>query len=306
MDSLLTVDSSTSPNFPAFEDRFRTLDVSYDSTRRALTYLIRPDPLPCFTYSVLTEIEQLQDEIRISVTEDLERGREPSIRYVVAASGAQNGANLGGDLAYFIDAAKSKDRSALESYAQLGVRVLFNNYMNLAIPVTTIAVLRGATLGAGLEAALSCDTIMANQQVKLGFPEVLFNMFPGMGAYSFLARRVAPGLVERMILSGKLYTAEELFDLGIVDIVAEDDSIDTRLNQFLDSAYKTSHTRNGLLRIRNRVNPISYEELVDTARIWVDAVCELSESDLTYMKRLYKAQTKQLSSQKTHLKLHEA
>ena len=63
--------------------------------------------------------------------------------------------------------------------------------------------------------------LLPKRGVKLGLPEVLFNLFPGMGAYSLLSAKIGPALAERMILSGKLYLAEELYDMGVIDILAE-------------------------------------------------------------------------------------
>ena len=63
--------------------------------------------------------------------------------------------------------------------------------------MTTIALLEGDALGGGFESALSCDVVIAEKHVKAGFPEVLFNMFPGMGGLSFLSRRVGRKVVQR-------------------------------------------------------------------------------------------------------------
>ena len=53
----------------------------------------------------------------------------------------------------------------------------------------------------------------------MGLPEVLFGLFPGMGAYSFLCKRVSPQLAEKMILGGDIYCSEELHRMGVVDVL---------------------------------------------------------------------------------------
>lgn len=53
----------------------------------------------------------------------------------------------------------------------------------------------------------------------MGFPEVLFDLFPGMGAYSFMRQRISPKLAERLILEGNLYSSEELLAIGLIDKV---------------------------------------------------------------------------------------
>ena len=52
------------------------------------------------------------------------------------------------------------------------------------LPFTTISLVQGDALGGGFEAALCGDIIIAEKQARFGFPEVLFNLFPGMGAYN--------------------------------------------------------------------------------------------------------------------------
>lgn len=49
---------------------------------------------------------------------------------------------------------------------------------------------QGDAFGGGLEFALSSNILVAEQGTRLGFPEILFNLFPGMGAYTFLYRKV--------------------------------------------------------------------------------------------------------------------
>ena len=78
----------------------------------------------------------------------------------------------------------------------------------------SIALVQGDALGGGFEAALSCHTIVAEEGVQMGLPEVLFDLFPGMGAYSFLCKRIAPRMAEKLMLEGSVYTSEELLPHG--------------------------------------------------------------------------------------------
>jgi len=56
---------------------------------------------------------------------------------------------------------------------------------NLFLPLTTISLAQGDALGGGFEAALSCSVIIAERRARFGFPEVMFNLFPGMGPTAF-------------------------------------------------------------------------------------------------------------------------
>src|SRR5690606_14589060 len=79
----------------------------------------------------------------------------------------------------------------------------------------TIGLVQGDALGGGFELALACQTIVAERGAQMGFPEVLFGLFPGMGAYSLLSRRVGPKRAEEMMLNGVMYSTEELHAMGI-------------------------------------------------------------------------------------------
>ena len=158
------------------------------------------------------------------------------------------------------------------------------------VPLTTLSMIRGNALGAGFEGALSCDYIVAERTVQLGFPEVLFNMFPGMGAYSFLARRLDPARVEKMILSGRIYSAEELYEMGLVDVLSENGKCREDVISFIRKLDKTSNTRKAVLKIRNKINPVTFEEMLDIGEIWVDAAMSLSSKELKVMERLVKSQ----------------
>ena len=58
-------------------------------------------------------------------------------------------------------------------------------------------------MGGGFEAALAGNVLVAERGTRLGFPEVLFGLFPGMGAYTLLRRRVDAVTAEKIILNAK-------------------------------------------------------------------------------------------------------
>ena len=98
--------------------------------------------------------------------------------------------NLGGDLDLFKQLIEARDRAGLLRYGRACIDVLYRNYIGHDLPVTTISLVQGECLGGGFEAALSSDVIIAEKSARFGFPEILFNLFPGMGAYSFLDRQI--------------------------------------------------------------------------------------------------------------------
>ena len=156
----------------------------------------------------------------------------------------------------------------------------------LDLPVTTFSLVQGQALGGGFETALSCDVIIAERSSQMGFPEIMFNLFPGMGAYNLLARRIGASLAERIILSGKTYSAVELYDMGIVDVLAEDGEGVQAVENYLKSHNRSHNTIRAMKQIRQIVHPITMQNLYDIVDIWVDAAMKFSEKDLAKMERL--------------------
>jgi DSF synthase len=249
-----------------------------------------PSPRPCFTPQLLDDLLKFLNIVSNKNSTDLRSGLSPSVKYLILGSYRPGVFSLGGDLELFVDAIKARDVEKLRAYMKLSIDVLFGTYTNMDVPLTTIALIRGNALGAGFEGALACDYLIAEKSVQLGFPEVLFNMFPGMGAYSFLSRRISPILVEKMILSGRIYTAEELHEIGVVDILANDGEGVSETEKFIKRYEKSRNTRNSLLKIRNRVNPVTLDELLDIGEIWVEAAMSLTTRELKVMERLIRSQ----------------
>ncbi|MCU7814595.1 MAG: enoyl-CoA hydratase/isomerase family protein [Candidatus Thiodiazotropha sp. (ex Rostrolucina anterorostrata)] len=271
---------------------FETLNVRYDESYKTLTFAMDPGAIPCFSYNLLKDINKFQ----LKMTDFLSSKEvKNDVDFLVFGSDVPGVFNLGGDLKFFVDMIISGDRQTLQSYAELSIDVLYANFINLNANVRTISLVTGTALGAGFEAALSSDYIVAEAGSMFKFPEVVFNMFPGMGAYSFLARRISPALVERMIVNAEGYTAEDLYEMGIVDVIADPGEGEMALRSFIKRLKKSSITRRSVLKMRNRVLPLEKQELLDIAHDWVDAAFSLSDRDISAMSRLVRAQSKMMS-----------
>ena len=140
------------------------------------------------------------------------------------------------------------------------------------------------------------DVIIAEETARCGLPEILFNLFPGMGAYSFLARRVGPVLAEKIIFSGKIYSAHELQDMGIVDQVVKAGEGRNALYDYVSRNSRQFTARRALYKVRRRYSPVDYKEMTDIMSIWVDTALELDKSSLRKMDRLLRAQDRQRQS----------
>jgi len=220
----------------------------------------------------------------------LHQGQRQVVRYGILASRSRKIFNLGGDLALFRQAILSRDRAVLLQYGDQCLDNLYPWHRNCDLDMTTMALVQGDALGGGFEAALSASVLVAEEQARMGFPEVLFNLFPGMGAYSFLARKVGRRTAERMITSGSIYSARELYDLGVVDVIAPEGTGEAAVYSYIRKHSKQGNGRRAFERARNEFEPISRDELRRIVDIWADAALRLDERDLRMMERLVRAQ----------------
>lgn len=257
---------------------------------------MNPHPRPCFTPQLLNDLSGFLHVMRNKVSSDIHQSGSSKIKYIVFGSYKPGVFSLGGDLALFTECIDAGDRDKLSRYMRLSIEVMYSIYSNMDIPITTISLIRGNALGAGFEGALSCDYMIAEEHVQLGFPEVLFNMFPGMGAYSFLARRIDPVRVEKMILSGRIYTAQELHEMCLIDVVAESGCGEVEAEKFINKLERSRNTRVAVLKMRNMINPVSFDEMLKIGEIWVESAMSLSAKELKTMQRLVRSQDRMAKS----------
>ena len=269
---------------------YTQLITRYTADDRALWIYLNPKPRPCFTPTLLTEMRDLQER----VSNLLQTTNEPGLlRYYVYASAVPGVFNLGGDIELFARLIAARDREALTEYGRVCIDVVHANATSLDIPtLTTIALVQGSAFGGGLECALSCNTVIAEESARVGFPEILFNLFPGMGALSFLARRIELARAERLVSSGELYPALKFWEMGAIDEIAPDGE---GLHTALDFIRRHSRAANGRIAIRQasrRVSPLTRAELLDIVQLWVEAALNLTPRDLRMMNRLVTAQSR--------------
>ena len=139
--------------------------------------------------------------------------------------------------------------------------------------------------------ALACHTIVAEEGSGLGLPEVLFGLFPGMGAYSFLC--ACPHLAEKIILDGRVYSAEEMHAMGVVDVLVKGRRPGGGRGTDPPAAHAAVLSGD---ECRTRHRPAGrYDELLEITKVWVDSALALGDRSLRTMDRLIKAQTRRAS-----------
>ncbi|MEW5965384.1 MAG: crotonase/enoyl-CoA hydratase family protein [Pseudomonadota bacterium] len=267
---------------------FTQLTTYFDPHGQIAWGYMHAEPRPCFTPTLLRELLAWGNGLVDAIDDSSQSGA----KYFVVASRVPDIFSLGGDLDLFMRLIEARDRDALYHYAIACIDCSYAVHSHLNRPnVTSIALVQGQALGGGFESALAANVLIAERGARMGLPEILFNLFPGMGAMSFLGRRVGHHQAEKIIRSGKLYLAEELYDLGVIDVLAEPGQGEAAVCEYVRREEKS---RNGILALRAArevSQPVPYEELVRITEIWVDAALRLQAKDLRMMERLVSRQT---------------
>ena len=271
-----------------FRER-QEISTRYDVEHEAIWCYFNPKKRPCFSSVLLREANEIQHAV-INYFKD--NGAQPKypVRYLILASQTPGVFNFGGDLNLFVQLIVEQNREQLFEYAKSCIDICYLNAVNLHLPLTTISLVEGTALGGGFESALSSNVVIAEKQAQMGCPEIRFNLFPGMGAYSFLARILGMKKTEKILQGGKVYTAAEMYDMGIVDVLAETGEGGSAVNQFIKKHRRTGNGMRAIKEVGQFYSPISYEELIGITKIWVDAALRLTRKDLRTMERLVTAQ----------------
>ena len=289
--------SSLNP-LTATKRQYRQIEVEYNPEIRMLWNYLKPNGPSCFNLGLLDELRHHDLEFEKNGGQYLHNNQLYPVDYYVVASRIPHIFNLGGDLALFIMLIKSRDRDALLHYASLCIECIYHRACNYNSPAITISLVQGDALGGGFETALASNLIIAEQSARMGLPEIIFNLFPGMGAYSLLARRIGARAAEKMIASGNVFQAEELHEIGLVDMLVPDGEGEKAL---FDLARQQNKHRNGLRAMyecRRHYQPLQYSELMEITTVWVDAALRLNDKDLQMMSRLVRSQMRQIDQRR--------
>ncbi|MGH8689206.1 MAG: crotonase/enoyl-CoA hydratase family protein [Burkholderiales bacterium] len=257
--------------------------------------LMMPLGNPCFNLGLLKDIREHDTALGANGGRVQFAGEMHRVNWYVAASRVPRVFNLGGDLALFLLLIKAKDRDALAHYARLCIDNVYGRITNYGCTqLTTISLVQGDALGGGFETALSSDVIIAEESAQMGLPEIVFNLFPGMGAYSLLARRIGLREAEKLILSGRILPAAKLHEMGLVDILAKDGEGEQAVHSYIAANGRRMNGLQGVLRARQQVFPVTREELDAIAEVWVDSALRLQDKDLRMMGRVVRAQMQRM------------
>jgi DSF synthase len=242
-------------------------------------------PIQCYSLAAMSEMQQMMDDITAN---------PGLVRHLVVTSDVPRVFNFGGDLALFVLLVRAGDVDSLKLYGTRCVNLVWwmENAANLGIFTTVLS--QGDTLGGGLESVLPFHRIIFEKSAQAGFPEVLFNLFPGMGAWDFTIRKAGFAVANEMILSGRLYSADELLSRRMIDVVAEDGQGEVALERAVREVDPRLRGRVAALRAQRLAAPIHYETLLAIVDQWAESALGLTDRDLRLMERLARAQARKV------------
>lgn len=258
-------------------ERFTQLAAYYEEERHTVWMMLRSQPRPCFNHALIEEIMNLSWLVRQSGF---------VVDFWVTGSLVPDMYNTGGDLKFFVECIQNGRREALRAYARACVDCVHAASRGFDAGAITLAMVEGSALGGGFEAALAHHFVLGQRDARLGFPEIAFNLFPGMGGYSLVARRSGMKLAEELIYKGESHTAEWYEQHGLVDVLFEPGQSYMAVRTFIDTLQPKMNGVRAMLRARTRVLQLPRSELMDITEDWVDAAFCLEPKDIAYMERL--------------------
>ena len=262
---------------------YKTLRLEWTSELRLLRVRTHVRPIQCYSLAALGELQQLLADI--SANPGL-------LRHFVLSSDVPLVFNFGGDLSLFVLLVRAGDVESLKLYGRRCVDLVWwmENAARLGVHTTVLAA--GDTLGGGLESVLPFHKVIFERSAQAGFPEVLFNLFPGMGAWDFTIRKAGFAVANEMILSGRLYSAEELHYRRVVDIVVDDGAGEAAIDQVVRDIDPRHRGTLAALRALRVAAPVRYESLQTIVDQWAESALGLTDRDLRLMERLARAQAR--------------
>lgn len=182
---------------------------------RADLVIRRPDVLNAMNIEVFDGLAAAADEV----------AKNEDVRVLVVA-GEGRSFSSGIDTSSF--GTVSGDPTTMIARAQAGFRRI------AALPIPTIASIRGHAIGAGLQLALACDIRVVTRDASLGLLEARYGLVPDLGGTQQLPRLVGPGRAKKMIWLAERVTGEEAGAIGLAEVVTEEATLDKTVDDLAD------------------------------------------------------------------------
>ncbi len=262
---------------------YKTIRLEWSSDLRLLRVRTCVKPIQCYSLAAMSELQQMLDDIAAN---------PGLVRHFVMTSDVPKVFNFGGDLALFVLLVRAGDVESLKLYGRMCVDLVWWMENAAGRGIHTTVLVQGDTLGGGLESVLPFHKVIFERSAQAGFPEVLFNLFPGMGAWDFTIRKAGFAVANEMILSGRLYSADELASRRLVDVVVDDGAGEAAIERVVREVDPRLRGTLAALHAQRLASPVKLETLQAIVDHWAETAMQLTDRDLRLMERLARAQAR--------------
>jgi 3-hydroxyacyl-CoA dehydrogenase / enoyl-CoA hydratase / 3-hydroxybutyryl-CoA epimerase len=219
--------------------------------------------------------------------------QESSLKGVIVTSAKKSIFIAGADLQTLLQQAQTGE---MREFIAKGQRI-FSRLASLKVP--TVAAIHGACAGGGYEITLACDYRVASDApaTRIGLPETTLGLVPAWGGATRLPRLIGAGKAAEVILKGRLYSAQEALQLGLVDEVVSQENLLETGKKKLDSPKRvppegrasarpvsipTSRSQNPApARAAEIINRSLTSSIDESLARELDAIVELGETEST-------------------------
>ena len=177
----------------------------------AVITMNRPEDLNALNEEVMRQLNAQFDFVN----------NDPAID-TVFITGSGKAFVAGADIKFFIKNIKANKINDIESFTGFGQEV-FKKIDESRKKI--VAVLNGLALGGGLELALCADVILALPKAQMAFPETGIGIYPGLGGTQRSARKIGKPLSKYLIHTGKMLSAKDAQEIGLVDKIISTDEL---------------------------------------------------------------------------------
>lgn len=189
--------------------------------------------------------EAMQSDF-VAAISSLRAAKEPYDIVVITGDGGVFSA--GGDLTML----EAKTRQTPAENVRI-MRAFYESFLSIReIKVPLVAAINGHAIGAALCVACACDVRLISNQAKLGFTFSRLGLFPGMASTYFLPRLVGDAVALDLLLTGRIFSAQEALEKGLATRVVEESSFESALQQLIQELREAS--------------PVVSQQLIETFR----------------------------------------
>jgi len=162
------------------------------------------------------DLNSLNEEVMVLLDEKFTDAENDSSIKTIFITGTGKAFVAGADIKFFVKNMKNHSLEKIVAFTSYGQRV-FEKIDKSKKKV--VVLMNGMALGGGLELALCADVILSVPKAVMAFPETGIGIYPGLGGTQRTIPRVGKGLAKYLILTGKMLTAKEADEIGLIDAV---------------------------------------------------------------------------------------